>query len=462
MSPPLVSVVIPAYNGADAMGDAIQSVLAQTYARIELLVADDCSTDGTRDVVRSVADPRVRLLTHATNQGPDAARRTALDASSGDIIAYLDQDDLFLPGKIEAHVRHLAAHPQIGLTYNSFFVTTEPGQRVQLLSRPPEAPTLADLVCGFPLPPSTWVLRRRWAVLEDIWDPRTMLRGREVVILGRLLVSGCRFSLVDQALNHRRIHPGRRFGSPASKCAEERRCQSIVLDDPRCAVETGHTRLEAEVNAWLVWANVALAQGETESGLAMLRHALRLRPELSGGDPNRLAEYFLGHAVVEAEDAEDQLTRIVRQVENEVPGVSSHLGWAVTQAHLIQGARHVIWGRPDEAARHWARLKALRPTVDDHFLRRIAHEILGIEQTLGAPQALDALSRLAPPLAALGGAAVGRRLKGTYRIMRAFHNYGLGERDDVPVDVLRGMAGVPQEAANRGAWSILLRSAVRR
>ena len=462
MTAPLVSVILPAYNGADVIGEAIQSVLDQTYTEVEVLVADDCSTDRTREVVRGFADSRVRLFEHGANRGPDAARFTALRASAGEIIAFLDQDDLFLPEKLAAHVQYLEAHPETGLTYNPFFVTTAPGLRVQVISRPPTPLTLADLVLGFPLPPSTWVFRRHWALFDEIWDERTMLRGREVVVLGRLFVAGCGFGLVDQVLNHRRIHVGRRFENPAGKCAAERRCQDIMLADPRCTDDTRAAREQAAANAWLVWANVALAQDDTDCGRELLRHALGLDPGLNAGEPNRLAEYFMGHAVIEAADAEEQLRRVFGQLDGEVPGLVTHLDWTVGQAHLIQGARHVIWERPTEAQAHWDRVSALGAVPDDAFLRRVAHEILDFEQACGWSRVDEVLGEMGRRLGAAGGSAVAGRLKGAYRMARAFHQYGQGRRGSVPIDVLGGMISDPREMKNRGAWSILLRSALTR
>jgi glycosyltransferase involved in cell wall biosynthesis len=272
MSTPLVTVIVPAYNAEDLIGGAIQSVLDQSYPHFELLITDDKSTDGTREVVRRFTDPRVKLLEHPVNRGPDFARATALHASKGEIIALLDQDDVLLSGKLAAHVDFLSAHPDVGLTYNPFLVRTYPGDRIQTISRPPAALTLADLILGFPLPPSTWVIRRSWALLDELWDEQTMFRGREVVFCGRLFMAGCRFALVDQVLSHRREHVGRRFADPVAKCQAERRCQEILLDDARCTDGVRAVRGQAEANAWLVWAKVASHTGDRGGRELCVRH----------------------------------------------------------------------------------------------------------------------------------------------------------------------------------------------
>jgi teichuronic acid biosynthesis glycosyltransferase TuaG len=99
----LVSIIVPAYRAAAVIGATIESVRAQTWADWEMLVADDCSPDDTRDVVRvwSERDPRIRLIALAKNGGPAAARNAALAQARGRWIAFLDSDDLWLPEKLE-------------------------------------------------------------------------------------------------------------------------------------------------------------------------------------------------------------------------------------------------------------------------------------------------------------------------------------------------------------------------
>ncbi|SSC71006.1 unnamed protein product [Ciceribacter sp. T2.26MG-112.2] len=90
---PDVSIVIAAFNAADTIGHAIGSALMQQGVALEVIVADDCSTDATRDVVGAIADPRLRLVALAENRGPGAARNAAIDAARGRWIAVLDADD---------------------------------------------------------------------------------------------------------------------------------------------------------------------------------------------------------------------------------------------------------------------------------------------------------------------------------------------------------------------------------
>lgn len=102
MANPLVSIIIPTYNGADTIRNSIDSVLQQTYKNVELIVVDDGSTDNTFDILASYRDKLT--VVRQDNAGPSAARNRGISISNGMIIAFLDSDDLWLPTKIEKQV----------------------------------------------------------------------------------------------------------------------------------------------------------------------------------------------------------------------------------------------------------------------------------------------------------------------------------------------------------------------
>lgn len=106
---PLVSILLPAYNAERFLARAVASVREQTLTRWELLIVDDGSTDGTARLMADLAatDGRIRALTAGRNTGAAAARNLALAAAQGRFIAFLDADDTWLPGKLEAQVQHL-------------------------------------------------------------------------------------------------------------------------------------------------------------------------------------------------------------------------------------------------------------------------------------------------------------------------------------------------------------------
>ena len=112
----LVSTVIPVFNRAAMLREAVESVLAQTYAPIEIVIVDDGSTDDTGRVADSLASERVRVI-HQENRGVGGARETGRLAAKGEFIQYLDSDDLLLPRKFELQVAGLNAHPDCGASY---------------------------------------------------------------------------------------------------------------------------------------------------------------------------------------------------------------------------------------------------------------------------------------------------------------------------------------------------------
>ena len=112
---PKVSVIIPAYNSELGIRVAIESILSQTWSNLEVLVVDDCSTDGTAKVIAEYVekDSRVKQLTTPVNSGPYIARNIALKAATGDFITINDADDWSHPEKIEKQVNHLMEHQDI-------------------------------------------------------------------------------------------------------------------------------------------------------------------------------------------------------------------------------------------------------------------------------------------------------------------------------------------------------------
>ncbi len=109
-----VSVIIPTYNRAALVKEAVASVLAQSWQDLEVLVVDDGSTDGTAAALASFA-AQIRLLRRASRGGVSAARNAGIQAARGKWLAFLDSDDLWLPEKLARQMAFLAAHPDLNL-----------------------------------------------------------------------------------------------------------------------------------------------------------------------------------------------------------------------------------------------------------------------------------------------------------------------------------------------------------
>jgi glycosyltransferase involved in cell wall biosynthesis len=120
---PKVSVIIPTHNRADLIGRAVRSALTQTCSDVEVLVIDDCSKDGTGETVLAIRDPRVKYVRHETNRGVSAARNTALSLATGEFIAFLDDDDEWLPEKLRIQLDCMErARQSVGLMTTGYQV----------------------------------------------------------------------------------------------------------------------------------------------------------------------------------------------------------------------------------------------------------------------------------------------------------------------------------------------------
>jgi len=164
---PKVSVVIPTYNSAALVREAIQSALNQTYSDFEVIVVDDGSRDNTESVVRSFGDKVCYVK--QDNRGAGAARNHGIIRSQGKYVAFLDADDLWLPGKLAEQIPLLDRDPEIGLVYSDWAVVAEKGKAEPsyLTNRPAVSGYVFDELVqwGFILTSGT-VVRR--SCLDDV------------------------------------------------------------------------------------------------------------------------------------------------------------------------------------------------------------------------------------------------------------------------------------------------------
>ena len=105
-----ISVVVPTYNRRDLLQRALESAQKQTYADIEIIVVSDGSTDGTKETVEGAAadDARIRFIELSPSRGGNAARNAGIEAATGDYVAFLDDDDKWLPEKLEKQMNYCA------------------------------------------------------------------------------------------------------------------------------------------------------------------------------------------------------------------------------------------------------------------------------------------------------------------------------------------------------------------
>jgi glycosyltransferase involved in cell wall biosynthesis len=208
VSRPLVSVVIPAFNAERFLGEAIESVLAQTYGPLETIVVDDGSSDGTVAVANAYGE--VTVIEQA-NAGPSAARNRGFAASRGDFIAFQDADDLMTPDKLEVQAGLLIDEAEVGCVLAEQELLVEPGtempfwvegSKVQTVM-PPRPPELE----GEPLVhPMSMVVRREVFELVGGFD-ESMRTAEDFDWMLRASEEGVEIARLADVLLRRRVHP---------------------------------------------------------------------------------------------------------------------------------------------------------------------------------------------------------------------------------------------------------------
>ena len=160
---PLVSIVLPTYNGSKYLAEAVESCRAQTWPNWELIIVDDCSTDGTPDLIRALAqkDPRIRSVRHERNRKLPAALNTGFAQARGEFLTWISDDNAYRPDALAEMAAYLLAHPDVGLVYTDSMVVDENGRPLRL-RRVPEPETLLER------DPVGWSFLYRQAVREAV------------------------------------------------------------------------------------------------------------------------------------------------------------------------------------------------------------------------------------------------------------------------------------------------------
>jgi glycosyltransferase involved in cell wall biosynthesis len=213
---PLLSVIIPCYRGERFIAESIGSVLVQAGDAVEIVVVDDASPDASAQLVTAIDDARIRLVRHEHNRGIAAARNTGVSSSRGSLVAFLDQDDLWLPGLYDALTRVLNgdSEKRLALAFCDRLVRGPSGRewmtrdacppRIDEMSRDE---LLAVLLRERFLALGAAIIRRR--ALLDAGPFNESIRGGsdDFDILVRLAEHGA-FARVARALFVHRLHGG--------------------------------------------------------------------------------------------------------------------------------------------------------------------------------------------------------------------------------------------------------------
>jgi GT2 family glycosyltransferase len=277
---PVVSVIIPAYNHGRFIEEALESALTQTYRDLEVIVVDDGSTDDTRERVARFGN---RLgYVYQANAGSAAARNLGIRRSRGAYVAFLDADDIWLPGKVERCVEALEQDPRAGVAYHWWSFIDEAGRPLPRMFSPAyEGDVLAPLLLGWFVGPPMAVVRRSCLEQVGLFD-ESLRQAEDYDLFLRLALAGYRYVSVPEMLVRCRWHSA----NVRTNSAEMLEWCQIVLDRafqaPRLPAPLRDAAFRAGAFGRQVTTYVAqsIAQGRWDEGGALLARGLRAYPSV--------------------------------------------------------------------------------------------------------------------------------------------------------------------------------------
>lgn len=272
---PRVSVVVPTRDRRPALARTLAAVVTQTFRDFELIVVDDGSVDGTPAWVRE-KHPDARLIVRATSAGAAAGRNLGIEHARGELVALLDDDDVWRPSYLEAQVRALDAHPDAPLSYTGH-VEVDAGGHVSwpdTRTLLPDASALVRLLADCPIHTSSVVVCRRQAFERFGSFDETLSVVHDYEWYARVVSSGTLLHHEDEPLVERGL-PGGIVRQHRTWYREEARVVEGMLDD-----RAAERRIVRTYRA-LFFARLALSRGDVTFGLARLAEASRRSPRLA-------------------------------------------------------------------------------------------------------------------------------------------------------------------------------------
>lgn len=227
MPTPMVSCIVPVFNGERYLREALDSILAQSHQGLDVLVVDDGSTDGSAAVAQSYGD-RIRYL-HQANAGPAAARNLGLEAARGEFVAFLDADDRWHPEKLALQLARFEARPELDycVTHVQNFWVEELKEEEEQFRGHPRSRPIAGYVT------STVLARRALFQTVGTFNP-DLPHADDTDWFMRADSQGAVKELLADVLLFRRMHPGNMSRTRASESrAEYLRVVKAALDRRR-------------------------------------------------------------------------------------------------------------------------------------------------------------------------------------------------------------------------------------
>ncbi|WLR41500.1 glycosyltransferase family 2 protein [Bacillus carboniphilus] len=206
MSQPLVSIITPVYNAERFIEGTIQSVLDQSYAKWELLLIDDVSTDRSRERIKPYVDKdeRIKLIELQTNSGAAIARNTGIKRAAGDYVAFLDSDDMWHQKKLEKQIAYMIEH-DYAFTFTSYSIIDENGEQTGKTVQAPREVDYEYLLKNTLIGCLTVVLDKRKIKKIEMVNLRTR---QDLVLWLSILKTGINAYGLNESLAYYRKVPG--------------------------------------------------------------------------------------------------------------------------------------------------------------------------------------------------------------------------------------------------------------
>ena len=295
-----VSVVMPVYNAQRTLAKSIESVLAQTFTDLELIIVDDGSMDRSRAIYSTFADKRIKVITQE-NRGLPGARNTGIRHAEGDYIAFIDSDDLWEPDKLEVHVAHLDGVPDVGVSYSDSTFIDNNGTRLGVCMNPKlREITPADILCRNPVGNGSAPVVRREVFEQIAYLPITKNKSEiwyfdetfryleDVECWMRIaLLTKWRFEGIDRPLTIYRIAPDGLSANADKMYVFWRRMLAKVHSiAPEIANSFGD---RARAYQLRYYARRAVQAGDWKAARQQIKAALKLYPKMALEEPWRTA-----------------------------------------------------------------------------------------------------------------------------------------------------------------------------
>lgn len=283
----LVSVIIPVYNRPDQLKTAIQSVLTQEFQDFEIIVVDDGSIKPVLPILGGLK--HIRIIRHEVNKGAASARNTGTRNARGDLIAFLDSDDYWLPEKLDIQVDYLNNHPEIGAVTTGYYYITGEGKSIEI---PAKQRDWYRYFCkGMSLSPGTTLMVRKKLMLGCLFDED--LPRLEDIDWALRFSKENRFSVIQKPV------AVVTQGWHTSAAAVEKATLRLIEKHSRAFLELGwFYGRQCIGKRYLEVAIYFFKEGERKKGIRYLKRALIENPFQPLGMYFRISDYLIGTSFV--------------------------------------------------------------------------------------------------------------------------------------------------------------------